>query len=334
MIAPTMSSKTIIVTGGAGFIGSFLCERLLEKGYQVTAVDNFLTGSPSNLAHLQDREGFRLVELDVTGDWGPLEDLYPEGQEPGGQKSVHGVIHAASPASPVDFESLAVEILKVNSLGTQKALEFSQRRAGRFVFTSTSEVYGDPLEHPQKETYFGHVNSIGPRACYDESKRFGEAWISSWVRRYPDARAGMVRIFNTYGPRMRPGDGRVVPEFCMRALNGDPLFLHDGGQQTRSYCYVTDLVEGIVRYYESDLKEPVNLGNPVEMTVEAFAQSILKAYPESLSKMESVPGRPEDPKRRRPDISKAKEKLNWEPQVKLEDGVRQTLVYFRGKIQS
>lgn len=327
--------KHVLITGGAGFIGSHLCESLLAKGYAVTAVDNFLTSRPQNLDVARKHPNFRFLEWDVCG---PIPE---EKVEWIGKHGLQGLFHFACPASPLDFETIPFEILTVDSLGTIHTVELAAKHRARYLLASTSEIYGDPLVHPQTEDYFGNVNVNGPRACYDEAKRFSEAYVTTAIRgigklpgkkAYSPLNAGIVRIFNTYGPRNRPDDGRVVPELCMRALRGEPLTLHGDGMQTRSFCFVTDLVEGIIRLFESDVREPVNIGNPVERTIKDFAENVL-ALSGAKSKLEYLPARPDDPKKRCPDISKAKRLLGgWQPKVELRDGLAKTLEYFKGEI--
>lgn len=324
--------KHVIVTGGAGFIGSHLCDRLLERGYFVTAVDNFVTSSRVNLASAMTNPKFQLVEADVSKVMPEAEMVFL------GRHGLSGMMHFACPASPVDFDRIPFEILAVDSAGTFLTVDLALRYGARYVLASTSEVYGDPLEHPQTEDYWGNVHSIGPRACYDEAKRFGEAVVSTAIRgvgrwngkeNYTPLDGGMVRIFNTYGPRMRPDDGRVVPELCMQALGGKKFTIHGDGKQTRSFCYVDDLVEGILRYFESKLTEPVNLGNPVERTILEFAEVVRDLAGTNVA-IEHLPGRPDDPKRRCPDISRAKRSLGgWTPKVDLRDGLARTIEFFR-----
>lgn len=337
--------KHVLITGGAGFIGSHLCDRLLERGYFVTAVDNYVTGSRENLIQALKSPNFQLVEADVSCPL-PLSQMKFLGEH-----GLHGVFHFACPASPIDFEKIPFEILAVDSFGTFHTVDLALRFGARYVIASTSEVYGDPLEHPQKEEYWGNVNSIGPRACYDETKRFGEAVVSSAVRGtgvwnsslanstpYPGTepklplRGGMVRIFNTYGPRMRPDDGRVVPELCVQALRGEKLSIHGDGKQTRSFCYVDDLVEGILRYFDSNLSVPTNLGNPKERSILEFAE-VVKELTGASSAIHHLPGRPDDPRKRCPDISRAKKELDWEPKVGLHEGLARTVEFFRESIR-
>lgn len=324
--------KHVLITGGAGFIGSHLCENLLAKGYAVTAVDNYLTGRKKNVEHLLPNPAFRLFECDVSND------IRVEKIEFLKKYGLHGLLHFACPASPLDFETIPFEILQVDSLGTIHTVELAIEYGARYVLASTSEIYGDPLVHPQREDYFGNVNTIGPRACYDEAKRFSEAYVSTAIRgigRLPSGKIGytplngaMVRIFNTYGPRMRPNDGRVVPELCMQAIRGNSLTIHGDGKQTRSFCYVTDLVDGIVRLFESNLREPVNIGNPVERSIVSFAEAVIRLTG-GKSKLKFLPGREDDPKQRCPDITRAQTKLGWAPKVDLEEGLKQTIEYFK-----
>ena len=322
-------AKRIIVTGGAGFIGSHLSEALVAKGYHVVVIDNLVTGRKQNLSTLLDRPGFEYFEWDIS------ETVPAEKVAQWVDSNLVGLFHFACPASPVDFDRIPFEILKVDSLGTLQTVDWARSVGARYILASTSEVYGDPLVHPQKETYWGNVNTLGPRACYDETKRFAEAVVSTAQRiAVGDAGgkktldAGIVRIFNTYGPRMRPDDGRVVPELCVRALESKALTVHGKGQQTRSFCFVSDLVDGIVRLFESDEQKPVNLGNPVETTVLEFAK-LVQSFADVPVGIEHLPEREDDPKRRCPDISRAREILGWQPKVALEDGLRQTWEYFR-----
>jgi len=320
----------ILVTGGAGFIGSHLCDALLAKGNAVTALDNLVTGRTQNIKEALKHPQFDFVECNVSEPL-PLVKLKHLKEH-----GLHGIFHFACPASPVDFELIPFDIMAVDSLGTMHTVDLAFKHDCRFLLASTSEIYGDPLEHPQKETYFGNVNSIGPRACYDETKRFGEAYVSSAIRGsgtykgkpFKALNGAMVRIFNTYGPRMRPDDGRIVPELCMRALRGDELTIHGDGKQTRSYCYITDLVEGVLRLFESDVREPVNIGNPDERTVLEFTEVVVKLTG-SKSELKHFPSRPDDPKRRSANIEKAKRLLDWSPQVKLDEGLTKTLEYFK-----
>ena len=305
----------LVVSGAAGFIGSHLCDRLLGEGHTVTGLDNLLTGSLANLTHLEGNPQFRLIVHDVTQ---PVEV----------DGAVDGVLHLASAASPRDYLEHPIQTLEAGSLGTRQMLELARRRHARFLLASTSECYGDPLEHPQAETYWGNVNPIGPRSCYDESKRFAEALTMAYRRTY-GLRTNIARIFNTYGPRMKLNDGRVVPAFLDQALRGAPLTVFGDGSQTRSFCYITDMVEGLCRLMLSEERYPVNLGNPREMTILEFAQSIRKLTG-ARSPIEFQPLPEDDPKRRQPDITKARQLLGWEPQVPLEAGLGETIAYFRG----
>ena len=306
----------IVITGAAGFIGSHLSEALLDRGHSVVGIDNLLTGDTANIAHLAGRD-FVFIKHDVTNY------IYVEGP-------VDAVLHWASPASPIDYLELPIPTLKVGALGTHKALGLAKAKNARFVIASTSEVYGDPLEHPQKETYWGNVNPIGPRGVYDEAKRFAEAMTTAY-HRYHGVDAKIVRIFNTYGPRMRLRDGRAVPAFMSQALTGDDVTIFGSGQQTRSFCYVTDLVDGIIRLMESDINDPVNIGNPQEMTIEEIARMIIQLTG-SKSKLVYRPLPEDDPKVRQPDITRARTLLGWEPKVGLEEGLTRTLEYFRTKV--
>lgn len=308
-----------LVTGGAGFIGSHLCEALLTQGHQVTAVDNFITGTPANVAHLTQNSNFRLVEHDVVK---PL---------PGEPYDL--LFHLASPASPVGYSQHPVETLLVNSQGTYHLLELARRQQTRFLLASTSEVYGDPLQHPQPETYWGNVNPVGPRACYDEGKRFAEALTITYVRLHNlDAR--IVRIFNTYGPRNLPEDGRLIPNLVTQALSGQPITVYGNGRQTRSFCYVSDLVDGILRamFVPGTKGQVINLGNPEEYAVLEIAQ-VVKRLTGSPSPIVHTPAREEEIARRRPDITKAQQLLGWQPRVGLEQGLRQTIGWFKGMVQ-
>ena len=304
----------VIVSGAAGFIGSHMCDRLLAEGHTVVGLDNFLTGSDQNLAHLARHPGFRFIRQDVTQPTaldGPID----------------AILHMASPASPKDYLEHPIETLDAGSAGTRQMLELARVRNASFLLTSTSETYGDPLVHPQVETYWGNVNPVGPRSCYDESKRFAEALTMAFHRTYK-MRTNIARIFNTYGPRMKLNDGRVVPAFLDQALRGEPLTIFGDGSQTRSFCYVSDLVDGLYRLMQSDERYPVNLGNPQEMTILEFADRI-RVLTGSKSRIihEQLPQ--DDPKQRKPDISKARRILEWEPRVQLDEGLRQTIQYFR-----
>jgi dTDP-glucose 4,6-dehydratase len=306
-----------VVTGGAGFLGSHLVDYLLGRGHHVVALDNLVTGSVENIEHLAGRADFRYIKQDVT------EFLFLD--EP-----VDYVWHFASPASPVDYLELPIQTLKVGSLGTHKALGLAKHKGARFLLASTSEIYGDPLMHPQREDYWGNVNTIGPRGCYDESKRFAEALVMAYHRQH-GIDTKIVRIFNTYGPRMRLHDGRVVPAFIGQALAGQPLTIFGRGKQTRSFCYCSDLIEGIYRLMMSRGHEPVNIGNPVELTMLQFAREIIKATG-SRSKIVFRPLPQDDPRQRRPDIGRARTLLGWEPKVPLAEGIVKTIEYFRGRV--
>ena len=306
----------IVITGAAGFIGSHLSETLLDRGHSVVGIDNLLTGATANIAHLVNRD-FQFIKHDVTNY------IYVDGP-------VDYVLHWASPASPIDYLELPIPTLKVGALGTHKALGLAKAKGARFVLASTSEVYGDPLEHPQKETYWGNVNPIGPRGVYDEAKRFAEAMTVAY-HRYHGVDAKIVRIFNTYGPRMRVRDGRAVPAFISQALRNEDVTVFGDGRQTRSFTYITDLVEGILRLMESNVNDPVNVGNPREMTLEDLARTIIRMTGAS-SKIVYRPLPEDDPKVRQPDITRAKTLLGWEPKVALEQGLETTIAYFRTKI--
>jgi dTDP-glucose 4,6-dehydratase len=311
------SPPVSVVTGGAGFLGSHLVDYLLGRGHRVVAVDNLVTGSVDNIAHLAGNKDFRFIEQDVT------EFLFLD-------MKVDYVWHFASPASPVDYLELPIQTLKVGSLGTHKALGLALHKSAKFLLASTSEIYGDPLVHPQVESYWGNVNTIGLRGCYDESKRFAEALTMAYHREHGvDTR--IVRIFNTYGPRMRLRDGRVVPAFISQALKNQPLTVFGTGGQTRSFCYCSDLIEGIYRLMASRCNEPVNIGNPAELTMLQFAREIIAATG-SRSKISFRPLPQDDPRQRRPDIGRARKRLGWEPRVALAEGLVKTIEYFRGKL--
>jgi dTDP-glucose 4,6-dehydratase len=305
----------VVITGAAGFIGSHLSEALLDRGMSVVGIDNLLTGDLANIAHLRDRD-FQFIRHDVTNY------IDVEGD-------VDFVLHWASPASPIDYLELPIPTLKVGALGTHKALGLAKAKGATFVLASTSEVYGDPLEHPQKETYWGNVNPIGPRGVYDEAKRFAEA-ITVAYRRYHKVDTKIVRIFNTYGPRMRVRDGRAVPEFISQALANQDVTVFGDGSQTRSFCYISDLVDGIIRLMHSKENDPVNIGNPQEMTIEQMAKLIIEMTG-SQSRIVYKPLPTDDPKVRQPDISRARTLLGWEPKVPLEQGLGRTIDYFREK---
>ena len=307
----------VMMTGGAGFIGSHLCERFLADGHEVICVDNFITGNPDNIAHLLPDKRFSFIHQDVT------QYIYVKGP-------LDAILHFASPASPVDYLELPIQTLKVGSLGTHKALGLAKEKGARFLLASTSEVYGDPLVHPQNEEYWGNVNPIGPRGVYDEAKRFAEALTMAYHRAH-HITTRIVRIFNTFGPKMRTKDGRVVPNFIMQALHGEDVTVYGDGKQTRSFCFVSDLVEGIVRLLGSQYDGPVNLGNPREMTVLEFAETIIRLT-DSNSRIAHRPLPVDDPKVRQPDIRLARKLLGWEPKMDVEEGLRATIEYFRGKI--
>jgi dTDP-glucose 4,6-dehydratase len=304
----------IVVSGAAGFVGSHFCDRLLAEGHIVTGLDNFITGKPENLAHLADHPRFRLVRQDIT------EPFSIEGP-------VDCVANLASPASPKDYLEHPIETLDVGSIGTRRMLELAREKQARFLLTSTSESYGDPTVHPQVETYWGNVNPVGPRSCYDESKRFAEALTMAYHRKY-GLRTNIARIFNTYGPRMKLDDGRVVPAFVDQALRNQPITVFGDGSQTRSFCYVSDLVDGLYRLMFSEERYPVNLGNPCEITILEFAERI-RRLTGSNPQTEFLELPQDDPKQRKPDISKARTVLGWSPTVQLEDGLRRTVEYFR-----
>ena len=304
----------VLVTGAAGFLGSHLCDRLLAQGHRVVGMDNFVTGAPANVAHLRDQRDFQFVLHDVTN--------FIEVQGP-----LDGVLHFASPASPVDYLELPIQTLKVGSLGTHKALGLAKAKRARFLLASTSEVYGDPLVHPQPESYWGHVNPVGPRGVYDEAKRFAEAMTMAY-HRFHGLDTRIVRIFNTYGPRMRPNDGRVVSNFIVQALRGEPLTIYGDGSQTRSFCYVDDLIDGIVRLFERGDADPTNIGNPKEFTVRQLAELVLQ-HTGSRSPIVERPLPVDDPKVRQPDIARARATLGWEPQISLDQGLQRTIEYFR-----
>lgn len=304
----------IVVTGAAGFVGSHMCDRLLAEGHTVTALDNFITGNPRNIDHFKANPAFEFRQCDITRPFGI------EGQ-------VDAVVNMASPASPKDYLEHPIETLDVGSIGSRNCLELALEKGARYMVTSTSECYGDPLVHPQVETYWGNVNPVGPRSCYDESKRFAEALTMAYHRKH-SLRTNIARIFNTYGPRMKLDDGRVVPAFLDQALKGLPMTVYGNGTQTRSFCYVTDLVDGLYRLMLSNERFPVNLGNPTEMTIQQFAEHI-RTMTGAHSPIVYMPLPEDDPKQRRPDIAKARSILGWEPKVPLEDGIRETVAYFR-----
>jgi dTDP-glucose 4,6-dehydratase len=306
-----------LITGGAGFLGSHLCDRFIQEGHEVICMDNLITGNMDNIAHLIGHKRFRFIHHDVT------EYIYVEGP-------LNYIMHFASPASPIDYLELPIQTLKVGSLGTHKALGLAKNKKARLLLASTSEVYGDPLIHPQPESYFGNVSPIGPRGVYDEAKRFAEAMTMAY-QRFHGVETRIVRIFNTYGPRMRLNDGRVVPAFLGQALSGQPLTVFGDGSQTRSFCYVSDLVEGIYRLLLSAEPEPVNIGNPHEMTIMEFAEHVQKIAGTALT-IEQKPLPQDDPKVRQPDITKARRILNWEPKVPFEEGIVTTMEFFKKKM--
>jgi dTDP-glucose 4,6-dehydratase len=306
----------VVITGAAGFIGSHLAEALLDRDYTVVGVDNLLTGATENISHLVNRD-FTFIKHDVTNY------IYVDGP-------VDFVLHWASPASPIDYLELPIPTLKVGALGTHKALGLAKAKGARFVLASTSEVYGDPLEHPQKETYWGNVNPVGPRGVYDEAKRFAEAMTMAY-HRYHGVDTKIVRIFNTYGPRMRLNDGRAVPAFMSQVLRDEDVTVFGDGSQTRSFTYITDLVDGILRLMLSSENDPVNIGNPVEMTIKQIAETIIRMTG-SKSRIVYRPLPTDDPKQRRPDITRARQLLGWEPKVQLEEGLVNTIEYFRTKV--
>jgi len=306
-----------LVTGGAGFLGSHLCDRLIKEGHEVICMDNLITGDTDNIAHLMGNPKFKFIKHDVT------EYIFIDGP-------VDNILHFASPASPIDYLELPIQTLKVGSLGTHKALGLAKAKKARFLLASTSEVYGDPLIHPQPEDYYGNVNPIGPRGVYDEAKRFAEALTMAY-QRYHNVTTRIVRIFNTYGPRMRLNDGRVVPTFLHQALKNEDLTIFGDGSQTRSFCYVSDLIEGIYRLLFSAINDPVNIGNPHEMTITEFAQKI-HAIAGGTGRIVMQPLPQDDPKVRQPDITRARELLGWSPVVQLDTGIRETLNFYKKKL--
>ena len=308
----------VLVTGGAGFLGSHLVDRLLSEGHSVIAMDNLITGSTDNIAHLAGNPDFQFIRHDVTNY------IYIKGD-------LDAILHFASPASPVDYLELPIQTLKVGSLGTHNALGLAWAKGARFLLASTSEVYGDPLVHPQTEDYWGHVNPIGPRGVYDEAKRFAEAMTMAYQRTH-GVETRIVRIFNTYGPRMRIDDGRVVPNFVGQALRDEPLTIYGDGSQTRSFCYVSDLIDGIYRLLLSDERAPVNIGNPAEITIAEFAQKLIEITG-SAGGVQYKPLPKDDPKQRQPDIAKARQVLGWEPSIPLDHGMGQTVAWFRERLR-
>jgi dTDP-glucose 4,6-dehydratase len=314
-----MSRERVLITGGAGFLGSHLCERFLQEGCEVICMDNLITGDVKNVEHLFPQPAFHFERRDVT------EYVHVVGK-------LDAILHFASPASPIDYLELPIQTLKVGSLGTHKVLGLARAKGARFLLASTSEVYGDPLVHPQPESYWGNVNPVGPRGVYDEAKRFAEAMTMAY-RRFHKVDTRIVRIFNTYGPRMRLRDGRVLPAFMSQALRGEALTVFGDGSQTRSFCYVDDLVEGIWRMLRTDEDQPVNLGNPREMTILQFAEAVLAATgAHSRIEFKSLPV--DDPKIRQPDITRARALLGWEPKIGLEEGLARTLAYFRPRVEA
>jgi dTDP-glucose 4,6-dehydratase len=309
--------KTAVVTGGAGFLGSHLTDRLLAEGYRVIGVDNFITGNPANLDHLKSKPNYSFIEQDVTKHM----------EIPG---DVNIVFHFASPASPIDYLEIPIQTLKVGSLGTHNALGLAKAKGAGFLIASTSECYGDPLVHPQTEEYWGNVNPIGPRGCYDEAKRFAEAITMAYHRAHK-VDTKIVRIFNTYGPRMRLKDGRVVPAFIGEALKGEPISVFGDGSQTRSFCFVSDLIDGIYKLSQSDFHEPVNIGNPNELTIKEFAERIVRLTG-SKSTITYQPLPIDDPKQRRPDITRAGKLLGWKPKIDLETGLTETIAWFKSRV--
>lgn len=312
-----MFRMRVLVTGGAGFVGSHLCDALLAEGHHVVCVDNLLTGSLRNIAHLKNEARFEFAQTDVNQPY----DLGP----------VDYVFHFASPASPVDYMEHGIETLQVGSLGTFHSLDVAKKYSAKFMLASTSECYGDPLEHPQKETYWGHVNPVGPRSVYDEAKRFAEAATMAY-RRYYQVDTRILRIFNTYGPRLQLNDGRVISNFMKQALRGEPLTVYGDGKQTRSFCYVSDEVDGILRLSRAATHDPVNIGNPIEFTILDCAQLVLKVTG-SRSPISYEPLPQDDPKQRRPDITRARQLLGWEPKIQLEEGLRLSMSYFQQAIE-
>ena len=309
----------VLITGAAGFLGSHLCDRFLGEGHTVVGLDNFVTGSPDNVAHLVGNDRFQFLRHNIS------EYTYVAGP-------LQGVLHFASPASPIDYLELPIQTLKVGSLGTHNALGIAKAKGARFFLASTSEVYGDPLEHPQRESYWGNVNPIGPRGVYDEAKRFAEA-ITMAYHRYHGLDTRIVRIFNTYGPRMRPRDGRVVSNFIVQALNGEDLTIYGDGSQTRSFCYVEDEVDGIYRLFMNGDAQPTNVGNPIEFTVRQLAEMAIELT-RTTSRIITEPLPQDDPKVRKPDITRARTMLGWEPKIALRDGLARTIEYFRGLVGS
>jgi dTDP-glucose 4,6-dehydratase len=317
MFTRSPSSPVSVVTGGAGFLGSHLTDRLLAEGHRVVGLDNFITGNPENIGHLAGNQNYRFVRQDVSNFIFLPDDI-------------DFVFHLASPASPIDYLEHPIPTMKVGALGTHNALGLAKSKGATFFLASTSECYGDPLVHPQREDYWGNVNPIGPRGVYDEAKRFAEALTMAY-HRYHGVDTKIIRIFNTYGPRMRLRDGRVVPAFIGQALTGEPLTVFGDGSQTRSFCYVSDLIDGMFKLVMSDFHEPVNIGNPREMTIKEFGEHIIRIT-ETHSKLEYRPLPVDDPKVRQPDIGRARSILGWEPKVDFEEGIRHTIEYFRSRV--
>ncbi len=317
MFARSANSPITVVTGGAGFLGSHLTDRLLSEGHRVIGIDNFITGNPDNLSHLVGNDNYRFLKQDVSNFIFVPDD-------------VDYIFHFASPASPIDYLEHPIPTLKVGAMGTHNALGLAKAKKATFLLASTSECYGDPLVHPQKEDYWGNVNPIGPRGVYDEAKRFAEAMTMAY-HRFHKVDTKIVRIFNTYGPRMRLRDGRVVPAFIGQALKNEPLTVFGDGSQTRSFCYVSDLIDGIFRLSQSQFHEPVNIGNPREMTIREFGEHIIR-YTGTSSKLEFHPLPVDDPKVRQPDISRAKSVLGWEPKVSFEEGIGRTIEFFKSRL--
>jgi dTDP-glucose 4,6-dehydratase len=311
------NSPISVVTGAAGFLGSHLTDRLLAEGHRVIGIDNFITGNTNNIAHLAGNEGYRFIKHDVSNFIFLPDD-------------VDYVFHFASPASPIDYLEFPIQTLKVGSLGTHNTLGLAKDKKAAYLIASTSECYGDPLEHPQKESYWGNVNPVGPRGCYDEAKRFAEAMTMAYHRAH-GVDTKIVRIFNTYGPRMRLRDGRVVPAFVGQALVGKPISIFGDGSQTRSFCYCADLIDGIYKLSQSDFHEPVNIGNPHEMTIKQFAEEVVK-YTDSSSTLDYKPLPVDDPKVRKPDITRARTLLGWEPKVEFAEGIVKTIEFFKGRV--
>lgn len=314
-----MENNVVLVVGGAGFIGTNFCGRLLKEGFKVICLDNFITSSKANIEQYKSHPNFQLLEFDLTRGIPVLES----------SQTVDYVVNLACPASPIDYQNLPIETLEVCSQGTKNLLELAATNHARFIHASTSEVYGDPDVHPQPETYWGHVNSYGPRACYDEGKRYAEALI--WVyRRKRNVNTGVLRIFNTYGPFMRPFDGRVITNFVRQALAGEDITVYGEGAQTRSFCYVDDLVEGMLRFMKSAEEGPINLGNPGEFTIRQLAEMVIRLT-NTKSQMIQAPMPDDDPRQRKPDISRAQQKLNWQPVIPLEEGLKKTIEWMKSE---